>query len=269
MKKIICVLLLVLVVMMLSGCQKKSDTFEGRIQGITDQGLHVGCSEAVNKGAKASDDILHICMVELTDDTIIHDKSGNPLNVNQLWMDSPVQIVINEPIRFRDYVNDRDRKPLVSKEITLMSEETKAEGFIGYITKMDRDRMLVVSSEPEDFSSNSGISDYYAAVWFTIDDPPHPLEVGMKVKLQFDMLLDSYPQQGKAERLDLYMHQKPRGAILDEDEAIRKAIDSFKLPEKKFAIVTKTAYNAESSLWLVSLLSSDRTNSTTIEVKDE
>ncbi|GBG07217.1 hypothetical protein PAT3040_01765 [Paenibacillus agaridevorans] len=56
-----------------------------------------------------------------------------------------------------------------------MSDEPKVEGFIGYITKMDGDQMLVISSEPEDFSSNGGIAEYYAAVWFTIDDPPHPL----------------------------------------------------------------------------------------------
>lgn len=269
MKKVVCAMLLILAVMMLSGCQKKSETFEGRIVGISDQGLNVGCSEEVNRGAKASEDVLHICMVEIKADTIIHDMNGNPLTANQLWTDSPVQIVINEPIRFRDYVNDSESQPLVAKEITLMSEEPKAEGFIGYITKMDGERMLVVSSEPADFSSKGGIFGYYAAVWFTMDDPPHPLEVGMKVKVQFDMLLDSYPQQGKAERMDLYMQQKPKGAVLDEDEAIRKAMESFELLEEQFAIITNTAYNAESSLWIVSLLSSDRKKSATIEVKDE
>lgn len=269
MKKVVCAMLMILAAMMLSGCQKKSDTFEGRIERISDQGLHVACSEEVNRGAKASEDVLHICMVEITDDTIIHDKNGNSLTMNQLWTDSTVQIVINEPIRFRDYVYDSESQPLVAKEISLMSEKPRAEGFIGYITKTDGDRMLVVSSEPEDFSSNGGIWGYYAAVWFTMDDPPHPLEVGMKVKVQFDMLLDSYPQQGQAERLDLYMHQKPRGAVLYEDEAIRKAMDSFELPEEQFAIVTKTAFNAESSLWVVSLLSSEREISATIEVNDE
>ncbi|MEK3885008.1 DUF3221 domain-containing protein [Paenibacillus sp. PL2-23] len=264
MKKLVCMGLLLFAVMMLTGCQKKSDTFEGRIEGLTDQGLLVGCSEEVNRGAHAAEDVGHICRVELTDDTIIQDKNGDPLTVKQLWMDSTVQIVINEPLRFRDYVNDKERQPLIAEEITLMNDEPLAEGFIGYLTKMDGDRILVVSSEPEELGSNRGLSDYYAAVWFTIDDPPQPLQAGMKVKVQFDQLRDSY-----AEHMDIYLHQKPKGAALDEDEAIRKAIATFELPEEQFAIVTNTAYNAESSIWLVSLLSADRKNPITIEVKDE
>ncbi|MHA6480693.1 DUF3221 domain-containing protein [Paenibacillus sp. strain BS8-2] len=269
MKKLISVLMFCVAVIMLTGCQGKSDTFQGRIDELTDQDLLVGCNDAVNKGARNSDDAYYSCRVEITEDTIIHDKDGNPLTFEQLWIGTSVRIVIGEKIGFRDYVNDSERQPLLATEVTVLDDEPQTRGFVGYITKVDGDRMLVVSSEGEDYSSTGGVSHHYAAVWFTVDDPPHPVEVGMKVKLKFGMLLDSYPQQGKAERMELYMDPKPEGAALSEEEAIRQAMDAFELPKDQIVIVTNTEYDAESSLWMISLLSSDQTIAKTIEVKDE
>lgn len=53
-------------------------------------------------------------------------------------------------------------------------------GMTGYVVKKEGGRILVVDSNPQDFSSTGGVEEFYNAIWFS--KTPMSIEVGLQVR---------------------------------------------------------------------------------------
>jgi hypothetical protein len=124
-------------------------------------------------------------------------------------------------------------------------------GIIGYVMEIEGGRMLVVSSEPKNFNSTGGVSEFYDAIWFT--DAPGDIQVGEKVKVWYDVVAESYPAQSQALKTEKVPAELPEGAVLNESEAIQKALASDTLKSDFVLVVKSIRYEKAEQRWIVRL----------------
>lgn len=146
---------------------------------------------------------------------------------------------------------------------------TQDKGFKGYVVKIDGDRILVVSPDVKDYSSTGGQKNSYSAIWF--DESPSNIDVGMKVEVWAEggKVLESYPAQGKAERVSVISDSQAEGAELSEAEAVKKVISSLEIEESHFAVVKEVEYDPSNSVWTVYVLNDNRDVVIPIQVTDK
>lgn len=146
---------------------------------------------------------------------------------------------------------------------------TQDKGFKGYVVKIDGDRILVVSPDVKDYSSTGGQKSSYSAIWF--DESPSNIDVGMKVEVWAEggKVLESYPAQGKAERVSVISDSQAEGAELAQAEAVKKAISSLEIEEPHFAVVKEVEYDPSDSVWTVYVLNDNRDDVIPIQVTDK
>lgn len=118
-------------------------------------------------------------------------------------------------------------------------------GIEGYVVKKEQDRILVVDSSPEDFSSTGGLAEFYNAIWFS--SAPGKVKVGEKVQVWFDVVAESYPGQSEAEKFVIIPGKKPKNADLAESEAIRKALDVFS--QLEVPVIKSVKFNEKYNHW--------------------
>src|SRR5690554_3722353 len=90
------------------------------------------------------------------------------------------------------------------------SNDESEPGMIGYVVAKEGERILVVESEAQDFSSTGGISEFYNAIMFS--NVPKDIEIGEKVKVWFDIVAESYPGQSAATKIEVIQTKIHDGA---------------------------------------------------------
>jgi hypothetical protein len=123
---------------------------------------------------------------------------------------------------------------------TNTTQEEPAENSMnmeGYVIQKQPKQILVVNPTPNEYTD---------AVWFS--NVPDSIEIGDKVNVSFDILLESYPGQAEAKEIKKLESHKPQGADLTEAEAIQKALTGN---GTESMILSKLQYNHESDKWRI------------------
>lgn len=135
-------------------------------------------------------------------------------------------------------------------------------GMIGYVVDKDHGRILVVDSEPQDFSSTGGVSEYYNAIYFS--NVPEEVEIGDKVKVWFDIVAESYPGQSSATKIEVLLPDKYDGATFTSREAIKQALQ--KVENDDFGIKVVKDVQFKDGIWTVIIKKGEEDY--TIEIAD-
>ncbi|MGG1635616.1 DUF3221 domain-containing protein [Paenibacillus sp. NRS-1760] len=134
-----------------------------------------------------------------------------------------------------------------SKQSSLSeTNQSNSPEFIGYITKIENQRALVVSSFSKEI--NQTRKEFYDAVW--VSNIPSDVKVGEIVHVWFEgELATSYPGQGKAAKVKIAEIKKPEKAILSPDEIIRKALTNKDISNVNILVVKEVNYDEKSAVW--------------------
>lgn len=138
-------------------------------------------------------------------------------------------------------------------------------GMEGYVINVEGDRILVVESKAQDFSSTGGVEEFYSAIWFS--KAPENMKIGQKVQVWFDIVAESYPGQSEAKKVVVLPSERPEGADLNEAEAIRKAFEAHDSEYMGVTAVREVSYEAGKDAWEVML--KQEAEEFEIVVKDE
>jgi hypothetical protein len=99
------------------GCTKVN-SFEARIENIDANKISVNCSHLIkNENKEYSNDILHLCNVEVSEETIIADERGDTLNINKLNIGDNIKIILTKPQSINKNIESRN---IIAKEIILL-----------------------------------------------------------------------------------------------------------------------------------------------------
>ncbi|MBO1511903.1 DUF3221 domain-containing protein [Metabacillus bambusae] len=107
----------------------------------------------------------------------------------------------------------------------------------GYVIQRQPKQILVVNPTPNEYTD---------AVWFS--NVPDSIEIGEKVKVSFDVLLESYPGQAEAKKIEKLDSHKPQGADLTEAAAIKKSLTGNSTESR---ILSNLQYNHELDTWKI------------------
>ncbi|MFC0560162.1 DUF3221 domain-containing protein [Halalkalibacter alkalisediminis] len=140
-----------------------------------------------------------------------------------------------------------------------------APGITGFVTDIQGNRILVVSSDSKDFSSTGGIAEFYNAIWFT--NAPVEIKVGDKVKVWYDFVADSYPGQSEVIYVTKVYQSQPKETNLTEPEVLSSALSS--LENKSVMAVKSIKFNESSLAWKVTLYDTFSNMEIHIDVVDE
>ncbi|MDO3411286.1 YobA family protein [Saccharibacillus sp. CPCC 101409] len=142
-------------------------------------------------------------------------------------------------------------------------------GLVGYVVEKSGTGILVVSPKSQDFSANGGDSEYYDATWFS--GAPEEIQIGMKVEAwaKGNVVLESYPGQAGAEKVNILQADAPEGADLPEADVIRAAIGQIDIDEGDFAIVRGAEYDPAADRWNVELLNGSGLQRTPVSIEIE
>lgn len=95
---------LLLLVLLLTGCANRTDSFQGIIESVEEGSFIVGCSDEINKGKKNVNDIGYLCAVNYTDETKWLDPAGNELAMEDFIKGSEVKVILSKKVQFnQDY----------------------------------------------------------------------------------------------------------------------------------------------------------------------
>lgn len=120
--------------------------------------------------------------------------------------------------------------------------------FMGYITKLESQRALVVS--PISKEINQMRKEFYDAVW--VSNMPPDVEVGQFVHVWFEgAIATSYPAQGKASRVSYSNIQKPEKADFTQDAVIRKALLNKDISSINVLAIKEVSYDEKSDVWTI------------------
>lgn len=140
----------------------------------------------------------------------------------------------------------------------------------GYVVDIDENgRILVVSSENE--SVSEGANDpYYEAIWYAPPEDQEPIEIGQEVNVWMEqgaVVLESYPGQASAAKIDVHEDPRPQGADYARSEAIRKALETLG-EERSAPVVLHAEYSAAEDMWTVNMLD-DRRDPVEAKIEDQ
>ncbi len=121
-------------------------------------------------------------------------------------------------------------------------------GITGYVMDIADGRILVISSEAQDFSATGGIKEFYNAIWFS--KAPENIKIGDQVHVWFDSVAESYPGQSEVKHIEVMPEEKPDGADLNKSEAINKALMSY---ENKGLALKSMVFQKETDKWQIKL----------------
>ncbi|MCD4839223.1 YobA family protein [Neobacillus sedimentimangrovi] len=137
-------------------------------------------------------------------------------------------------------------------------------GIEGYVVKKESGRILVVASKSEDFSSTGGLKEFYPAIWFS--HASNKADIGDKVQIWFDVVMESYPGQAEAEKVLVLPSKKPKDADLTESDAIRKALASKEFILSNVPAVKSVTYQSKTDHWEITIHSGE--SEVMVQIKD-
>jgi hypothetical protein len=127
------------------------------------------------------------------------------------------------------------------------TNEASTLEFVGYITKIENQRALVVSSINKETIQRK---EFYDAVW--VSNLPSDIEVGQNIHVWFDgALAASYPGQGKASKVTISKIQKPEKAILSQEEVIRKALLNKDVSNVNILVIKDVFFDPNLAIWTI------------------
>jgi len=134
-----------------------------------------------------------------------------------------------------------------------LESSSSAEGavnpeFVGYVTKIENQRALVVN--PTSREINDTRKEFYEAVW--VSNIPTNIEIGQKVQVWFKGEIEtSYPGQGMASKVTISEIEKPVIAILTQDEVIRKALMNKEIANINILVIKEVHYDEKAAIWTI------------------
>jgi hypothetical protein len=125
--------------------------------------------------------------------------------------------------------------------------ESDSTEFIGYVTKIENQKALVVSSINREMNQRK---EFYDAVW--VSNIPPEIEVGQNVHVWFEgELATSYPALGMASKVTISKIQKPEKAVLTQEEVIRKALLNKDFSSINVLVIKEVKYDEKLSGWTI------------------
>ena len=131
-------MILIFLGIILVGCGRSTESFQGQIEDVKVNSFVVNCSEEVNKGKKgAINDIGYGCSVQFTDQTTFRDESGKSLTMNEFSSGLTVKVVLTKPVNIRGSFEKEKPIVLTAKEMVLLTREvvTSKEDIIHALEK--------------------------------------------------------------------------------------------------------------------------------------
>jgi hypothetical protein len=128
-----------------------------------------------------------------------------------------------------------------------------APGIEGYITKIENQKILVVSPKAQDFSSTGGLKEFYDAVW--ISNIPKDIKVGQKVQAWFEgAVAASYPGLAMANKIIITPSDKPVNAKLSEEQAIQQALINQEISNIAVPVIKEVKFDSNSGIWTIRII---------------
>ncbi|MCA0984774.1 YobA family protein [Halobacillus yeomjeoni] len=138
-------------------------------------------------------------------------------------------------------------------------EETNSQGYAdvsppkdtpsdmtGFVMKQQKDRLLVVHWDESDTDRKS------RAMW--VSDPPKGNWLGKQVEVWIQgEVLESYPEQGKAQSISVLEMSEVDGAEMEASEALRKVLKKTK--DEELYALKMLVYDKKNDQWTVRLMS--------------
>lgn len=116
----------------------------------------------------------------------------------------------------------------------------------GYVVERGESSILVVAKEAEDFSDTGGVSQFYDAI--NLRDAPNDVKIGQEVRVWYKGgVEESYPAGGTIGKIEIVDVEKPDGATLAPDEAIRNALPD--IATENFVAITNIEFDVASKIW--------------------
>lgn len=135
----------------------------------------------------------------------------------------------------------------------------------GYVLDIKDGNILVVDPKLAEIANDGGrTKDFHRAIW--LSNTKEKVSIGQKVKVSYGDTLVSYPAKSEALSMEIVESNKPKGAVLSEQQVISKAIGVSPFTEG-VTIIKKVTYNKSFKNWSVLLKNAEK--EITIEVIDE
>lgn len=120
----------------------------------------------------------------------------------------------------------------------------------GYVVKQANQRSLIVNPVPRKVGSGEEAHELYEAFW--VSDLPADVQLGQKIQVWADFILESYPAQIQATHYAILPSVKPEHADLTVEQAIRKALLEPAASSIRLFVILDLSYDAVSDRWTVS-----------------
>ncbi len=136
----------------------------------------------------------------------------------------------------------------------------------GYVMDKNDEAILVVSTEPEDFSQSGGNERFFDAVWAS--NAPDNVAIGEEVSIWFEGGVNqSYPAQAAIGELNTLSSPTPGGADLSEAEALNKALTQEEFVDDILTLQS-ISYDNDEDEWTVVLEETNSYEEHTLQVED-
>ncbi|WP_223812015.1 YobA family protein [Geobacillus sp. 46C-IIa] len=139
----------------------------------------------------------------------------------------------------------------------------------GYVVRKEGGSILVVSSDPQDFRSTGGLEEFYNAI--LVSSAPARVKIGQKVQVWIDGgIAESYPGQGKADKVLVVPSTPHDGARLSEEEAIRQALkqEESRL-EHMIPVIQAVDYDKQADTWMIQIKDAHARTGFDVRIKDD
>ncbi|SDI66590.1 YobA family protein [Alteribacillus bidgolensis] len=145
--------------------------------------------------------------------------------------------------------------------MTACNEKTgSAPGMTGYVVDKRGSEVLVVASEPKDYSETGGQEEFFSAIWFS--NAADNADIGHKVEVWYEVVAESYPGQSKADHMEVLPSEKPEGAHLTEQEAVKQALDEKNI--QGILAITDIDYQPDRNQWRIEITTHEKTHTITV-----
>ena len=137
-----------------------------------------------------------------------------------------------------------------------------------YVVKIEGESVLVVDAKPQDFSATGGIKEFYNAISFS--NVKEKLEIGQRVRIEVDgPIMESYPAQAKAGKVEILPMYKPDKADLTEAQVVREAVKIADTKSKWFPAIRYVEFHEAEDIWKVGIKQEENEYELVIEDKTE
>lgn len=118
-----------------------------------------------------------------------------------------------------------------------------------FVTKIENDRILVINTIPQNFTSTGGVNEYYSATWL-YNLPKNDVKVGQKIKYTTQgFTLGSYPGAVEGKSISILLIERPVSARMTVEEVIRKTIDEN--TEIKVFVLKGITFDSSQQIWSI------------------